>query len=192
MLTGTAAGQLVSILLSPVLTRLYSPQQFGVLSVYTALLTILVVIASLRYELTVPMAASDEDAINLVALCCCVLAGHDAGDRRLGPSPFPKRRWSGFGRRRSIRRISIYIAGFSYSASCALADIISRSISARAAVPITPLPAPGFIKVWLDRFRKSGSASLGRVHQACSPDRSLGNPPEHSACSIGCCVAIQR
>jgi O-antigen/teichoic acid export membrane protein len=74
MLTGTAAGQLVSLLLSPALTRIYSPQQFGVLSVYTALLTILVVIASLRYELTIPMAETDEDAINLVALCGCVLA----------------------------------------------------------------------------------------------------------------------
>ena len=73
MLSGSVAGQMVSILLSPVLTRLYSPQQFGVLSVYTALLTILVVVASLRYELTVPMAATEEDAVNLVALCGCVL-----------------------------------------------------------------------------------------------------------------------
>ncbi len=73
MLSGSVAGQAVSILLSPALTRLYSPQQFGVLSVYTALLTILVVVASLRYELTIPMAKSDEDAVNLVALCCCVL-----------------------------------------------------------------------------------------------------------------------
>src|SRR5262245_43618883 len=55
MLSGAAAGQMVSILLSPVLTRLYSPQQFGVLSVYSALLAILVVVASLRYELTIPM-----------------------------------------------------------------------------------------------------------------------------------------
>jgi hypothetical protein len=46
-----------------------------VLSVYTALLTILVVVASLRYELTIPMAKNDEDAMNLVALCGCVLAG---------------------------------------------------------------------------------------------------------------------
>jgi O-antigen/teichoic acid export membrane protein len=75
MLSGSVAGQMVSILLSPALTRLYSPQQFGVLSVYTALLTILVVIASLRYELTIPMAATEEDAINLVALCGCVLLG---------------------------------------------------------------------------------------------------------------------
>ncbi len=75
MLSGAVAGQMVSILLSPVLTRLYSPQQFGVLSVYTALLSILVVVASLRYELTLPIATSDEDAINLVALCVCVLIG---------------------------------------------------------------------------------------------------------------------
>jgi O-antigen/teichoic acid export membrane protein len=73
MLSGAVAGQMVSLLLSPVLTRLYSPQQFGVLSVYTALLTIMVVVASLRYELTIPMAATDEDAVNLVALCGCVL-----------------------------------------------------------------------------------------------------------------------
>lgn len=73
MLTGSAAGQLVSVLLSPVLTRLYSPQQFGILSVYTALLTILVVVASLRYELALTLANSEEEAINLVAVCGCAL-----------------------------------------------------------------------------------------------------------------------
>jgi O-antigen/teichoic acid export membrane protein len=73
MLTGSAAGQTVSIALSPILTRLYTPEQFGILSVYSALLTILVVVASLRYELALPLAASDEDAINLVAICGCVL-----------------------------------------------------------------------------------------------------------------------
>ncbi|MBV8651015.1 MAG: oligosaccharide flippase family protein [Alphaproteobacteria bacterium] len=73
MLGGSAAGQLISILLSPVLTRLYSPQQFGVLSVYSALLAILVVLASLRYELTIPMAASEEDALNLTALNLVIL-----------------------------------------------------------------------------------------------------------------------
>jgi len=78
MLSGAVSGQMVSLLLSPVLTRLYSPQQFGVLSVYTALLTILVVVASLRYELTIPMAVTDEDAVNLVALCACVLFGTTA------------------------------------------------------------------------------------------------------------------
>jgi O-antigen/teichoic acid export membrane protein len=73
MLTGSGVGQLVSVLLSPILTRLYSPQQFGILSVYTAILAILVVLASLRYELALTLVASEEEAINLVAVCFCVL-----------------------------------------------------------------------------------------------------------------------
>jgi O-antigen/teichoic acid export membrane protein len=74
MVTGTASGQFVSLLLAPALTRLYSPQQFGVLSVYTAALTILTVVAAMRYEMTLPLAANDEDAINLTAVCGCALA----------------------------------------------------------------------------------------------------------------------
>lgn len=79
MLAGAVTGQSVSILLSPVLTRLYSPQQFGVLSVYTAILTIVVVMASLRYEMTLPLAESDEDAMNLAAVCGCALLLTTAG-----------------------------------------------------------------------------------------------------------------
>jgi O-antigen/teichoic acid export membrane protein len=73
MLTGAVAGQSVSILLSPVLTRIFSPQQFGILSVYTAILTIIVVVASLRLEMTLPLAANDEEAVNLAAVCGCAL-----------------------------------------------------------------------------------------------------------------------
>jgi O-antigen/teichoic acid export membrane protein len=73
MLTGSGVGQLVSVLLSPILTRLYSPQQFGILSVYTAILVILVVLASLRYELALTLVASEEEAINLMAVCFCAL-----------------------------------------------------------------------------------------------------------------------
>jgi O-antigen/teichoic acid export membrane protein len=73
MLTGAAGGQAMSVALAPVLTRLYSPQQFGVLSVYTAILAIFVVLGSLRYELTLPLASGDDDAVNLMAVCGCVL-----------------------------------------------------------------------------------------------------------------------
>lgn len=73
MLTGSAGGQMVSILLSPILTRLYSPQQFGILSIYSALLAILVVVASLRYELALPLVRREEDAITLMAVCICAL-----------------------------------------------------------------------------------------------------------------------
>src|SRR5579859_1037105 len=73
MLTGAAGGQAISLLLSPALTRLYSPQEFGTLSVYSAIIAILAVVASLRYELALPLAKTDEDAVNLMAVCLCVL-----------------------------------------------------------------------------------------------------------------------
>ncbi len=68
MVTGTALGQAASIVLAPVLTRLYTPDQFGYLSVYTAALMILGVIAVLGFELAIPIAASDIELANLLAI----------------------------------------------------------------------------------------------------------------------------
>jgi len=78
MLTGSAGGQAVSLLLSPLLTRLYSPQEFGILSVYSAIIAILVVVASLRYELALPLVRDDEDAVNLMMVCLLTLVGTTA------------------------------------------------------------------------------------------------------------------
>lgn len=68
MVTGTALGQAASIVLAPLLTRLYTPDQFGYLSVYTAALTILGVIAVLGFELAIPIAATEIELANLVAI----------------------------------------------------------------------------------------------------------------------------
>jgi O-antigen/teichoic acid export membrane protein len=68
MLTGTVLGQAVSVLLAPVLTRIYLPEQFGYLSVYTATLAIIGVIAALGYELAIPIARSSEELANLLAV----------------------------------------------------------------------------------------------------------------------------
>ncbi len=68
MVTGTALGQAASIVLAPVLTRLYTPDQFGYLSVYTAALTIFGVIAVLGFELAIPLAASEVELANLLAI----------------------------------------------------------------------------------------------------------------------------
>jgi O-antigen/teichoic acid export membrane protein len=75
MLAGTVLGQAASVLLSPALTRLYTPDQFGYLSVYTAALTILGVIAALGFELAIPIAASEAELANLVAASAGALVG---------------------------------------------------------------------------------------------------------------------
>ena len=69
MFVGTFLGQLTSVILAPILTRIYSPEMFGVLGAFTALASILSVIAALRYEMALPLAKTPEDAINLLAIC---------------------------------------------------------------------------------------------------------------------------
>jgi O-antigen/teichoic acid export membrane protein len=75
MLTGTVLGQAISVLLAPVLTRIYLPVQFGYLSVYTAILAIIGVVAALGYELAIPIARSREELANLLAVSVGALIG---------------------------------------------------------------------------------------------------------------------
>lgn len=72
---GTAGSQVLLVLVSPLLTRLYTPDDFGLLAVYSALLALFGVIASLRYQLAIPLPEDDESASNVVALCLIVVAG---------------------------------------------------------------------------------------------------------------------
>jgi O-antigen/teichoic acid export membrane protein len=71
--SGTAFAQIISILVSPIVTRLYTPEDFGILSVYSSILGLLAVVASLKYELAIPIAEDDETAVNVVVLCVFLL-----------------------------------------------------------------------------------------------------------------------
>ena len=65
---GTAFAQALMVLVLPILTRLYSPQDFSVLAVYASLLGIISVAACLRLDIAIPMPESDGDAANVLAL----------------------------------------------------------------------------------------------------------------------------
>ncbi|MGW6384438.1 lipopolysaccharide biosynthesis protein [Peribacillus butanolivorans] len=75
LIRGTAIGQGILILASPFLTRFYSPEDFGLLAVYVSILSILVVVASLRYELAIPIAKSNITASNLLVLSLSIVFG---------------------------------------------------------------------------------------------------------------------
>ncbi len=66
--SGTAVGQVLLVLALPVLTRLYSPADYGALAVYSATLTVLLVLASLRFEQAIPLPEDDRLAGSLLAL----------------------------------------------------------------------------------------------------------------------------
>jgi O-antigen/teichoic acid export membrane protein len=70
---GTLGGRLIALAALPLVTRLYSPEDFGVLAVYLALVSTLAVAACLRLEIAIPLAETEAEAANLLALALSVL-----------------------------------------------------------------------------------------------------------------------
>ncbi|MFZ7134530.1 MAG: lipopolysaccharide biosynthesis protein [Eubacteriales bacterium] len=70
---GTAFTQILNALLTPIVTRIYTPEEYGVVSLYVAVLSMAVIVASLKFEWGIPIAEDDEKAINIVALSILVL-----------------------------------------------------------------------------------------------------------------------
>jgi len=68
LMTGTTIAQVIPIAISPILTRLYTPEDFGVLALFVAITSIFGSIANGRYELAIMLPKKDEDAINIFAL----------------------------------------------------------------------------------------------------------------------------
>jgi O-antigen/teichoic acid export membrane protein len=71
---GNGLARIVGLAAIPILTRIYSPEHFGVLSVFTALLLILTPLMTLRYELAVPLPSRDGAAMTLMALATGLIA----------------------------------------------------------------------------------------------------------------------
>ncbi|MFM7012630.1 MAG: lipopolysaccharide biosynthesis protein [Betaproteobacteria bacterium] len=65
---GTLGGRLIGFLALPVLTRLYSPDDFAVLALYLALVSTLAVASCFRLEVAIPLAETDDEAAALLAL----------------------------------------------------------------------------------------------------------------------------
>ncbi len=75
LVAGGAVAQALPLLLGPWLTRLYTPQQFGVYHLFAAVSANLAVVACARYEFALPLVGDAADAAALRALCLRVLAG---------------------------------------------------------------------------------------------------------------------
>jgi O-antigen/teichoic acid export membrane protein len=67
-MAGTGFAQAIPIAISPILTRIYSPEEFGIFALYMAIATIMVILVTGRYEMAILLPKKDSDAMNLVAL----------------------------------------------------------------------------------------------------------------------------
>ena len=68
LMTGTTIAQAIPIAISPILTRIYTPEDFGVFALYMSVATLISATATARYELAIMLPKKDEDAINIMAL----------------------------------------------------------------------------------------------------------------------------
>lgn len=72
LMTGTTIAQAIPIAISPILTRIYTPEDFGVFALYVSLASVMSVVATGRYELAIMLPKKDEDAMNVVVLSIAI------------------------------------------------------------------------------------------------------------------------
>ncbi|KGF82938.1 hypothetical protein IA69_04185 [Massilia sp. JS1662] len=68
LVTGTGLAQLIPLAVTPILSRLYPPEQFGVLALFVSVVSSLSVLATGRYEFAIMLPRKDVDATNIAAL----------------------------------------------------------------------------------------------------------------------------
>lgn len=66
--SGTVLAQVVSVFAAPVIARLFAPEAFGVAAIFTSLTGIIGIVICLRYDRSIIVPQSDEDAVNLVGV----------------------------------------------------------------------------------------------------------------------------
>ena len=74
LLTGSTAVLTLSYLSQPVITRLYTPDEFGVAGYFVAVMTVLISFTSLRYEDALMLPEDDDEAAVVAWLALVVLA----------------------------------------------------------------------------------------------------------------------
>lgn len=68
LISGTAIAQLIPLLIAPILSRIYSPQDFGRLALYLSIVQIIGAIANGRYELAIVLPKKKKKGVQLTLL----------------------------------------------------------------------------------------------------------------------------
>jgi len=78
LVTGTGFAQLIMLAASPILTRLYTPEDFGLLATYMAIFSSLSALTCWSYQFAIVLPEKEEDAANLLVLSMAIAAGMSA------------------------------------------------------------------------------------------------------------------
>lgn len=73
LITGTAFSQIIIFFSLPIITRLYTVDEFGVLSLFTSIVSIFALVSTLRYESAIMLPKNGKDALSLLILSFGIL-----------------------------------------------------------------------------------------------------------------------
>ncbi|QFF98027.1 hypothetical protein PB01_03895 [Psychrobacillus glaciei] len=73
LLSGTILSQIIVLAASPLLTRLFSPEDIGTLTVFTTLLVFITIIMTFKYELAIVIPKSKREAISVFNLTIIIV-----------------------------------------------------------------------------------------------------------------------
>lgn len=71
--SGVGVAKVIGFLTMPIITRIYSPEDFGVLAVFTTAILLIVPLSTLLYSITIPLPKTDGMAVNIVFLCSMLI-----------------------------------------------------------------------------------------------------------------------
>ena len=75
LMAGNVTAQAISLLAIPIITRLFSPENYGIFSLYASITIIFSVFSSLSYVSTIILPEKDVDASNIFGLCILAVFG---------------------------------------------------------------------------------------------------------------------
>lgn len=73
LMLGTVISQAIPVAIIPILTRVFTPEDFGLLALYSAFVSILGVVAAGRYDIAIMLPKDDEDARILLQVSVLVV-----------------------------------------------------------------------------------------------------------------------
>ena len=65
LVSGAVLAKVITLLIYPIITRIYSPEEFGTFSLFTSIIIVLAPISMLRYNIAIVTADNDNDSKNL-------------------------------------------------------------------------------------------------------------------------------
>jgi O-antigen/teichoic acid export membrane protein len=68
LLSGSALAQLLPFIAEPFITRLYSAEELGIITLFTSVAVMFSIVATGRYEFAIMLPKADKESINLMAV----------------------------------------------------------------------------------------------------------------------------